>query len=221
MAKKEKKKLNAVTKWFRKLRRALPFLYKPIFPFKKHGHTEPYTDRAYIFVGNHLSVLDVVFPVTCTDRAVHFLAKKSLFEKGILMKWFVKKCECIPVNRDGTDARAVMQAMKYLKADECLGIYPEATRNKTKERFLPFRGGATAISIKTKTPMIPLVQIKKIRIFRRAHVLVGEPIEFTEYYDKRLTEEDIIKCDEILRNKLSEMYDELTEILSKKRRKKV
>lgn len=217
MAKKEKQKLNAVSKWFRTLRRAEPFLYRPLFPYKKHGHTEPYTDRSYIFVGNHLSVLDVVFPVVCTNRAMHYLAKKSLFEKG-LMKWFVNKCECIPVNRDGTDVKAVMQAMKYIKMGECLGIYPEGTRNKTKERFLPFRGGATAISIKTKTPIIPLVQVKKIRIFRKSHVLIGEPIEFTEYYDKRLTEEDINKCDDMLRDKLYEMYDELTAILSKKKK---
>lgn len=220
MAKKEKQKLNAVSKWFRTLRRAVPFLYRPIFPYKKYGHTELFTDRAYIFVGNHLSVLDVVFPAISTNRAVHFMAKKVLFEKG-LMKWFVNKCECIPVNRDGTDVKAVMQAMKYLKAGENVVIFPEGTRNKTSERFLPFRGGATAISIKTKTPIVPMVQVKKIRIFRKAHVLIGEPMEFTEYYDKRLTEEDIQKCDDLLRDKLSEMYDELTEILAKKRGKKL
>ena len=220
MAKKEKQKLNAVSKWFRTLRRAEPFLYRPFFPYKKYGHTEMFKDRAYIFVGNHLSVLDVVFPAISTNRAVHFMAKSVLFNQGVLMKWFVKKCECIPVNRDGTDVKAVMQAMKYLKNDECVVIFPEGTRNKTKERFLPFRGGATAISIKTKTPIIPMVQIKKIRIFRRSHVLIGEPLEFTEYYDKRLTEEDVKKCDDVLRDKLSDMYDELTEILSKKRGKK-
>lgn len=220
MAKKEKQKLNAVTKWFRTLRRAMPFLYRPFFPFKKHGHTEPFTDREYIFIGNHLSVLDVVFPVTCTNRAVHFMAKNVLFEKKGLLKWFITKSECIPVNRDGTDVKAVMQAMKYLKMGECIGIYPEGTRNKTDERFLPFKGGATAISIKTKTPIVPIIQVKKIRIFKRSHMLIGEPIEFSEFYDKRLTEENIQKCEEIILNKFNEMYEQLTEILSKKRRKK-
>lgn len=217
MAKKDKVKLNAVSKWFRTLRRAEPFLYRPFFPYKKHGHTEQFKDRAYIFVGNHLSVLDVVFPATATNRAVHFMAKKSLFEKG-LMKKFVNKCECIPVNRDGTDVKAVMLAMKYLKMGECVAIFPEGTRNKTKETFLPFKGGATAISIKTKTPIIPMVQVKKIRMFRRAHVLYGEPIEFTEYYDKRLTEEDIKKCDDILRDKLYDMHAQLTQMLSKRKK---
>lgn len=219
MAKKEKQKLNAVSKWFRTLRRAIPFLYRPFFPYKKHGHTELFADREYIFVGNHLSVLDVIFPVICTTKPVHFMAKNCLFEKG-LMKWFVTKSECIPVNRDGTDVKAVMQAMKYLKKGESIGIYPEGTRNKTKERFLPFKGGATALSIKTKTPLIPIVQVKKIRIFRKSHILIGEPMEFSEYYDMRLTDEIIQNCEEILRDKLSEMYDKLNELLCKKRRKK-
>lgn len=217
MAKKEKTKLNAVSKWFRTLRRAEPFLYRPIFPYKKYGHTEQFKDRAYIFVGNHLSVLDVVFPAVSTNRAVHFMAKSKLFEKG-LMKKFVNKCECICVNRDGTDVKAVMLAMKYLKKGECVCIFPEGTRNKTNATFLPFKGGAAAISIKTKTPIVPMVQVKKIRIFRKAHVLFGEPIEFTEYYDKRLTEEDIKKCDDILLERLYEMHAELTRILSKKKK---
>ena len=219
MAKKEKQKLNAVSKWFRTLRRVEPFLYRPLFPYKKYGHTEMFTDRAYIFVGNHLSVFDVVFPAISTNRAVHFMAKKSLFEKGLMRK-FVLKCECIPVNRDGTDVKAVMQAMKYLKMGENVVIFPEGTRNRTSERFLPFRGGATAISIKTKTPIIPMIQVKKIRMFRRSHVLIGEPMEFTDYYDKRLTEEDINKCDDILRDKLNEMYEQLADILSKKKKGK-
>ena len=191
-----------------------------VFPYKKYGHTELFKDRSYIFVGNHLSVLDVVFPAVSTNRAVHFMAKSELFDRGVLMKWFVKKCECIPVNRDGTDVKAVMQAMKYLKMGESVVIFPEGTRNKTSEIFLPFRSGATAISIKTKTPMIPMVQVKPIRLFRKAHVLIGEPIEFTEYYDKRLTEEDIKKCDGMLRDKLYEMYMQLTEILSQKKKGK-
>ena len=92
--------------------------------------------------------------------------------------------------------------------------------NKTKVILLQFRSGATALSIKTKTPMIPMVQVKPIRLFRKAHVLIGEPIEFTEYYDKRLTEEDIKKCDDMLRDKIYEMYMQLPEILSKKKKGK-
>ena len=218
MAKKQKVKLNKFEKWFRTLHRLERTVYRSLFPYKKHGHIEPYDDRPYIFVGNHLSYCDVIILAVATNKPVHFIAKKQLFEKG-LMKKFVTKCQCIPVSRDGTDVKAVMQAMKYLKGGESIVIFPEGTRNKTDETFLPFKSGAAAISIKTKTPIVPVVQIKKIKFLRRAHVLYGEPIEFSEYYDKRLTEEDILKCDEALRNKMLEMHAELCEMVSKKGKK--
>lgn len=215
MAKKEKIKLNKYEKWFRTMHRFERIVYRHLFPYKKHGHTQPYDDRPYIFVGNHLSFLDVVAMAIATNKPVHFIAKQDLFEKG-LMKKFVKKCQCIPVNRDGTDVKAVMQAMKYLKSGESIVIFPEGTRNKTEEVFLPFKSGAAAISIKTKTPIVPIVQIKKIRFLRCAHIMYGEPIEFSEYYGKRLTEEDIAKCDLMLREKMLKLHAELKKITSKK-----
>ncbi|MDE7182773.1 MAG: 1-acyl-sn-glycerol-3-phosphate acyltransferase [Clostridia bacterium] len=218
MAKKEKKKLSKFEKWFRFLLRLEPIVYRPFFPFKKYKKAE-YGDGPYIVVGNHYSVLDVVFAVRAISKPIHFIAKKELFEKGLMRK-FVLKCQCIPVNRDGNDIKAVMQSMKYLKNGESIAIFPEGTRNKSNEIFLPFKSGATALSIKTKTPIIPFIQIKKLRFLRRSHVLYGEPLEFAEYYDRKITEKEISECDEILLNKMHELYNELLEMRSKKKKKK-
>ena len=218
MAKKEKVKLNKFEKWFRSLHRFEKYVFRRIYWYKKCGHIQTYDDRPYIFVGNHLSYADVFLMAVATNKPVHFIAKKQLFEKG-LMKKFVTKCQCIPVSRDGTDVKAIMQAMKYLKGGESVAIFPEGTRNKTKEIFLPFKSGAAAISVKTKTPIVPIVQFKKLKPFRRRKVFYGEPIEFIDYYDKRLTEEDIKKCDEILLDKMLKMHAELAKIKKKGRKK--
>jgi 1-acyl-sn-glycerol-3-phosphate acyltransferase len=214
----EKKKLSKFEKWFKALHRFERCVFPLMFPYKKHGHIERYNDRAYIFVGNHLSIWDVVLLAVATDKPIHFMAKKELFEKG-LMKKFVLKSECIPVNRDGNDLKAVMQAMKYLKNGENLGIFPEGTRNKSDNVFLPFKSGATALSIKTKTPIVPVIQIKKLRFWRRSHVYYGEPIEFAEFYDKKISDEDIKQCDIVLRDKMFELYYTLkNEVESKKKK---
>ena len=218
MAKKQKVKLNELEKWFRFLHCFVKYFYRLIFPYKRHGHTAPYDDRTYIFVGNHLSNHDVLVLAIATTKPVHFIAKKELFEKG-LMKKFVTKCQCIPVNRDGTDVKVIMQAMKYLKGGESIAIYPEGARNRTNEIFLPFKSGATALSIKTKTPIVPVMQVRKIKFLKCSHILYGEPIEFSEYYDKKLTEEDIKKCDDALREKMLELYYQLKEMTSKKGKK--
>lgn len=215
----KKEKPTKTDKWFRTMRRFYKVVLRPVMPMKKYGHTELFNDRAYIIVGNHLSVLDVIPSAMSTDKPVYFMAKKELFEKG-LGKWFTKKCRCIPVNRDGNDVRAVIEAMKCLKNGGIVNIFPEGTRNKTDDLFLPFKSGATALSIKTKAPIVPMVQVKRIKPFHKIHVLYGEPFEFTEYYDKKLTDEDIKECDEMLRQKLEDLYHELENILAGKKKKK-
>ena len=212
----KKEKPDKFQKWFKKIFFFEKILYRPLFPYKKFTTTE-YEDRNYIVVGNHLSLFDVVFAVRALNKPIHFIAKSELFEKG-LMKKFVLKCECIPVSRDGTDLKAVMQAMKYLKNGESIAIFPEGRRNYTDKKLLPFKSGAAALSIKTKTPILPFIQVKKIRFLRKSYVLYGEPIEFAEYYDRKLTEQDLLVCDEILRIKMLELYDRLSEMLKKKKK---
>lgn len=218
--KQKKKKLNKLEKWFRFMRCCYYTWGRIVVPIKRLGRKEQFNERAFIYVGNHLSVLDVIPVAASLDRPVHFMAKKEIAEKR-LGKWFTNKCECILVNRDGSDVRAIMLAMKYLKNGESICLFPEGTRNKTEEVFLPFKSGAAALSIKTKTPIVMMIQCKKIRLFRRNYFYYAEPFEFTEYYDKKLTEEDIAEADEKLRQKMLDIYYQLVDtIKNKKKRKK-
>ena len=74
------------------------------------------------------------------------------------------------------------------------------------------------MSIKTRTPIIPIVQIKKIKAFRKSKVFYGEPFEFSDYYDKKITAEDIEECDGILLNKFNELYAELESVTDKRKK---
>lgn len=205
---KDKKKPTKLEKWFKFMHRVQRFLSLGAVPIIKYGHTEPYNDRSYIIVGNHKSNLDVLPTAIATDNPVHFMAKKELFEKGIC-KWFTKKCECIPVSRDGADIKAVMQAMRYLKEGSTICIFPEGTRNRTDEPFLPFKSGAATLAIKTKTPIIPVIILDKMKLFRKTQVYYGEPFCLTEFYDKKLTQEDIEKADAVLYEKFVTLYNDL------------
>jgi 1-acyl-sn-glycerol-3-phosphate acyltransferase len=165
-------------------------------------------------------VLDVTIAVALADRPVYFMAKVDLWKKP-LGCWFATKSECIPVQRDGNDVKAVMSAMRKLKNEEIVFIFPEGTRNKTKEPFLPFKGGAAVLSLKTHTPIVPIVFLNKFKLFRKTYVIVGEPFEFTDYYNKKLTEEDFAKCEEELRNRLLKLREDFLNSLPEKKRKKL
>ena len=51
-------------------------------------------------------------------------------------------------------------------------------------------------------------------------MVFGEPIELTEYYDRKLTQEEFDEADEKLKNRLYELRAEHREMLAAKKRKK-
>lgn len=218
-ARKELKNHKRFLRIFRFLHGAYRVILRFFYPFKRYGQKKPYNDGTYIFVCNHLSWFDVFPCALATSKPVHFICKKEILNKKI-GKMVVDFCQCITVSRDGSDIGALMQSVKYIKKGENLAIFPEGTRNKTDEIFLPFKGGAATISIMTKTPVVPVVIAKRSKIFRKNHVYYGQPLEFSDYYGKKLTKEDYEACDDLLKEKMLEMYYEVNEAANAKKRKK-
>lgn len=202
--KKSKEKPTKLQKFFNLLHFLEKVLFRVVFPYKKYGNYRKYNDGPLIIVGNHYSVLDVVYPCLITDRPIHFMAKAELWNGGF-MKWFATKCECIPVKRDGNDVQAIKDAMRYLKDNQVVNIFPEGTRNHSYADLLPFHAGAAALSIKMQAPIVPVVQVKKLKAFKRSCIIYGDPIEFRQYYGKRVTKEQLEECDKQLRDAIINM----------------
>lgn len=111
-------------------------------------------DEPLIFCGNHRTFLDPPLIVVTAKRDMHFLAKEELYKNPFLsfLGWIF---EAIPVKRDAKDINAIKQSLKYLKKGECIGLFPEGTRNglekgeKVKDgaRFFAIRGGAKVVPV--------------------------------------------------------------------------
>jgi 1-acyl-sn-glycerol-3-phosphate acyltransferase len=106
-----------------------------------------------IIVGNHKHVYDQCLTIISTNRTINYLAKKEYFEGKLA--WFFKAVGCIPVNRQNKDSDAVNSAIKILNQNGAIGIFPEGTRNKTKQFLLPFKYGAVSIAKKTNATIVP------------------------------------------------------------------
>lgn len=200
----------------------LRILVIPVFwlclPFRFYGNRKV-KDGACVYVCNHYRIWDVIYPASTTWEGIHFVSKKSVVNNWF-MKGFCKKLKVISVNRDGADVRAVMDSLKCLRNGEKISLFPEGTRNKTDAEMLPFKGGAAMMAIKAKVPIVPMMIYKKPRPFRLNHILIGEPFEFTEYYDKKLTEEELQEADRKLCEKLLSMRRQHAEFLAAKKGKK-
>lgn len=193
-------------------------LYRLVKPFRYYGDKK-IADGACVYVANHYTLLDPVYVAGTTWEGIHFVAKKQI-EKMFLIGWLAKKVKCIMVTRDGHDVRSVLDCLKCLKNNEKIAIFPEGTRNKTEEDLLPFKHGAAALAIKAKAPIIPMVIYQKPRLFHCTHILVGKPIVLSEYYDRKLSEEEAQAADDMLRNAMLEMKAEHTAFLESKKKGK-
>ena len=189
-----------------------------LFPFKLVG-AEKVEDGACVLVGNHYRIWDIVHMACTTKEKVHFITKKELYKN----KFLAHLCgivEAIPVSRDGQDAKAVMTALRYLKNGEKISMFPEGTRNRTEEELLPLKGGAAMFAIKARVPVYPVMCPHKTRLFRRAKILVGDPIDLSAFYERRLTAEDYAAAEEVIREKMLETKRAAVEAFGKKKKKR-
>lgn len=116
------------------------------------------------------------------------MAKAELF-KNPLLGWFLRQLRAFPVDRDQVGIATIKKSLKLLKDDQLLGIFPEGTRIKEGKR-IQAASGFVVFAIKTKKPIIPIHIIGDYGFRKKIRVVVGEPIFLSDYYGKKLSEEE-------------------------------
>ncbi len=172
-----------------------------------------------VCVCNHFSFADSAYIRYVYKEDLFFLAKKELFEKKFF-GWLLKSYGGIPINREKPDIKSLFTATKTLKEGHKLVIFPEGTRNKTGTNELqPIKGGSAVFAVKAKTPVVPMMILKKAKVFRRNAIIIGEPFYLEEFYDKKFTPEVIEEMDEFVRSKMIAEHEKLKSLMGKKGKK--
>jgi 1-acyl-sn-glycerol-3-phosphate acyltransferase len=139
-----------------------------------------------ILAMNHQSYLDPPLAGITCDRAIYFLAKRTLIDVPVL-GWLLPKLNVIPVNQEGIDRSALKALIRVLKTGNAALVFPEGART-LDGNLQPAQPGLGLVIAKTLAPVVPM------RIFG-AHealprgggglhfvpmtIVVGEPIFFT------------------------------------------
>lgn len=183
---------------YRILRPILGPIYKWYYNPKIYGKENIPKEGAIIVVGNHKHIMDQCNLIVSTKRPIHYMAKKEYFDGKFA--WFFKSVGCIPVDRSKKDDSATSAALEVLKDEHALGLFPEGTRNKTKEFLLPFKFGAVSMAKKSDALLVPFGIYGDYK-FRSKNltVTIGKPFKVTG---------DLEKDNKELYNKISKLMKE-------------
>lgn len=140
-----------------------------------------------ILAANHQSYLDPPLAGSASDRAIYFLARKTLLD-GPFLGWLLPRLNVVPVDSEGGKDRTALKALiRILKAGEGTLVFPEGQRSPDG-KLQPAQPGLGLVIAKTLAPVVPMrifgafeawpIQEKWPRP-GRVTVVVGEPIYFT------------------------------------------
>ena len=124
------------------------------------------TDTAVLYVGNHRSFFDVVLTYVRVPRPTGYVAKKEMLKWPLLNIW-MKDLHCLFLDRQDIKAglKTILAAIDKVKNGISICIFPEGTRNKTKDTFLPFHEGSFKIAEKSGCLIIPVAITNTENVF--------------------------------------------------------
>ncbi len=162
---------------------------KVFFKYEVIGIENVPLEGNVIIAANHKSNLDPIFVASSmTTREVAAIAKKELFDHKVL-GFILKKLNTIPIDRENTGISTVKQILRAIKDGYVLGLFPEGTRVRGKE-FGQAKAGISLFASKGKANVVPISVISSYKLFSRVKIYIGEPIDMSQYFRAKLTNED-------------------------------
>lgn len=151
------------------------------------------TDTAVLYVGNHRSFFDVILTLSYFPGVTGYVAKIEMKKAPILRIW-MKNIHCLFLDRKNIKEglKTILAGVEEVKNGYSMCIFPEGTRNKVNDTFLPFHDGSFKIAEKGKVPIVPMTLVNTAAIFedhlpkiKKANVMIdfGKPI-YIDQLDK-------------------------------------
>lgn len=168
------------------MRRFYTILWCIVAPFFSLVHPcrlvgrERLLEKGGLFCANHSCLSDPICLIVALGpkRQMHAMAKAE-FMRIPVIGWLLKKAGIFAVERGKSDIGAIKTAMKYLKNEESVLIFPEGTRIKDGvDKYgneSEAKAGAAMLAVRTGAPLVPVYIPPKKRWFRVTTVVIGDP----------------------------------------------
>lgn len=168
-------------------------------------------DEAVLYVGNHRSYFDVIATYVRVPRPTGYVAKKEMLKVPLLKDW-MKNLHCLFIDRNDIKQglKTILECIQKVKNGISICIFPEGTRSKEPDTFLPFKDGSFKIAEKSGCAIIPMsinnsasILEDHMPFIRKAHIVIeyGKPI-----YMNDLPKEDKKAIGAYVENIIKETY---------------
>lgn len=178
---------------------------KIIYRVKIEGLENVPKNSACIICGNHVHALDAPALLATINRDVCFMAKEELW-RSIGFRFMAMCYNVFPVKRGKKDTDAIKTALRVLKNNQILGMFPEGTRNGMERNIKP-KNGAVNIAIRAGVPIIPFGVIGDFKPFKKIIYRFGEQIDLSNYKDKAKDKEFVDRLTKEVMDKVVELRD--------------
>ncbi len=188
----------------------------PFFRVKAKGVENIPEDSGYVLAANHISAWDPIsLAFVCPDE-LNFMAKKELF-KFKPFAWLLKILNAFPIDRGGSDIKAIKTALGLLKSAKPLLIFPEGTRLKEENQTADdAKDGMIMLAHRSKVPVVPVAIVGNCRIFSTIYVKFGKPVYLDEYYGCKLDSDTMHKISSEVLSEIRKIREETKKSLAKK-----
>lgn len=185
---------------------AWPF-FNLCHPAKVYGR-ENIPEGGALYCCNHTKLSDPLYIFFALGRKRHpqVMAKMSLMKTPVL-GWILKKCGVFGVDRGKSDVHAIKEALKVLKNDGRLLLFPEGTRYADGDSQ-GAKTGAAMLALRTGAAIVPIFIPAKKRWFAPTPVVIGTPYYPAAPEGRKPTSEDY----EAVANDLMERIFALAEV---------
>ena len=131
-------------------------------------------NQTYVVVVNHVNAIDMMAVAYGERVPAKPLVKKELTLIPGLGQLFTLMC--LPVDRSSKEARnkSKVRMLSELKQGISVLIFPEGTRNRSKNPLMPFFDGAFELAIEAQVPIMPVV-LTNIRKMNKVDTLLVQP----------------------------------------------
>ena len=144
-----------------------------------------------LIISNHYSVWDFVQNMfLLLPRKLNVVAGEIAYKNKFLvfgMKFFGG----VQANRVTKSLSFIDSSIRLIKDGQLVQIFPEG-HNNIDGKIAEFKPTYLMIALKSGRPIIPIVTDGNYGLFKRAHVIIGEPIDLSDYIGDNLPSKEVL-----------------------------